>query len=90
MPRVVDPDETPIAYFPDEDCYRIVERSVEKTEVAGQEVAVEVAEHGDRVVWIDDAPGNIEDGSGHWEVYAKTHHGDEYNRTMPNPDGLEE
>jgi hypothetical protein len=90
MPRVVDPGEREIAWVPDENCYRLVERRVERATVGGNEVAVEVSEFGEQVVWVDDAPGNIEDGSGHFEVYAKSNHGDEYRASVPAPDAAPE
>jgi hypothetical protein len=80
--KVVDPTVTPLAWVPEEGCFRLVEQTVEKVTVGGTEQAFEVTTFGEKVVWIDDAPGDIEDGTGHYEVYT----GDEnaYLPSQPN------
>jgi hypothetical protein len=84
---VIDPTQQEIAWVPDENCYRIVERRIETGEVGGTEVSVEVSDFGPKVVWVDEAPGNIEDGSGHFEVYAGED--DAYRASIPDPNAQE-
>lgn len=83
--KVVDPTNVEVAWFPDEGAYRTVSRSVETGTVGGADVAVEVVEPGDRLVWIDEAPNDGTDGSGHYEVYNEGRHGDDYRASMPDP-----
>lgn len=71
MGRTIDPDETQVAWFPEENAYRVVRHKIETVTVGGEEHAFEVAEVGGLVTWIDEAPQDPEDGSGHFEA----HHG---------------
>lgn len=78
MGRRLDPDETPIAWFPDEGVYRIVRSKVEDR---GDGVKVVVAEPGALVTWVDDAPSDPANGDGHWEQ----HHGSEEHYRASKP-----
>lgn len=57
-----------IAWFPAERCYREVEHVVHVERVGGLDLAVTVAKLGQRMSWVDDAPDDHSDGSGHFEV----------------------
>lgn len=70
MGKTLDPTETPIAWFPDEGAFMIVKTKTETVEVGGVSVAVEINEPGAKVTWVDDAPGDREDGSGHFEQWS--------------------
>jgi hypothetical protein len=81
--KTFDPSVTPLAWVPEENCYRIVEHSIETVTIGGSEQSFEVATMGDKVVWVDDAPDDIQDGSGHFEVYSGAD--EDYRPSMANP-----
>lgn len=58
--------------------YRILESEAEVVE-GPQGTTVLAPVQGERAVWIDDTPGDREDGAGHFEVYDPERHGDDYN-----------
>lgn len=67
MAEPIDTDVTPIAWDPESGSYRIVRKRIEKVTIGGIEQSFETDELGGRVVWVDDAPEDREDGSGHFE-----------------------
>ncbi len=85
--KVVDPAETPMAWFPDEGCFRLVDHTVETVTIGGTEQSFDVQTVGEKVIWVDDAPDAIEDGSGHFEVF--TGDDEDYTASVPNTDETE-
>lgn len=83
--KVVDPTETPLAWVPEEGCFRLVVQSIETVTVGGTEQAFEVSTLGDKLVWIDEAPNDIEDGTGHFEVFTGAD--EDYLPSQPNTEG---
>ena len=81
---VVLDESTSVAWFPADREYRIVHSDVETGEVGGVEFSVTTTEVGERVVWVDEAPDDQSDGTGHFEVYKGAD--DEY-AAQVNPDG---
>lgn len=70
MGRKIDQDKTAVTWIPEENCYRTVEQTTETVTIGGVEQAFDVAVFGDKVQWVDDAPGSVEDGSGHFATYT--------------------
>lgn len=57
--------------------YRVVEEALAPVE-GPQGTTVLGPRLGERAVWVDEAPGDDEDGSGHFEVYDAGRHGEPY------------
>lgn len=56
--------------------------------VTGEETkdGVTSATFGRKLVWVDDAPDDPEDGKGHFETYSKTAHGETYRPRIARED----
>jgi hypothetical protein len=57
--------------------FRVVEEALAPQE-GPEGTTVLGPKYGDLVVWVDEAPDDKEDGSGHFETYDADKHGEEY------------
>lgn len=84
MGKIIDPGDTQVAWFPEERAYRIVRHKVETVSVGDEKQSFEIAVPGALVTWVDDAPNDPADGSGHFEQHSGSK--DSYVATRREPE----